>query len=140
MPRKWARRLELCINEIKPPNTTVGFEEMTKREAKRVGIALGITALILVPGFFFVTGVSLPMGEGINVTPAENIRHFTRFRIVPPEWVTPGTDGLYWSWMKAESIARLSIVVVAWFLAMIFVNPDKWNRRKSNNELESIVA
>ena len=113
---------------------------MTKREAKRIGFALGITALIFVPGFFFVTGVSLPLAEIVDMAPAENIRHFTRFRIVPPEWISSGPDGLYWSWMKAESITRLSIILTTWLLAMIFVNPYNQRKEKSNKISHGIVA
>ena len=110
---------------------------MTKREAKRVGIPLGITALILVPGFFFVSAGSLPMGEVAGMSEAEFIRHYTRFMIVPPEWVKPGPDGLRWSWMKAESIVRLVLVLGAWLVALVFTNPDNWVKGKSNQGLQA---
>jgi len=106
----------------------------------RVMVALGVTTLIFVPGYFFVTSVSLPLAEVTGMSEVENIRHFTTLRVVPPEWVTPGPDGLRWSWMKAECVSRLVLVLAIWLATLICVNPDKWKTRKSNNGIHDIVA
>jgi hypothetical protein len=111
---------------------------MTKTEAKRIGIALVITAMILIPGIFFVTGVSLPLAEIVGMSEAENIRHFTGFRVVPPEWVTPGSDGLYISWIKTEAAVRAALVITIWIVALVFINPYNQAIKKSNNFQEGI--
>jgi hypothetical protein len=116
----------------------VGFTEMTKTETRRIGIALALTAVIFVAGFFFIAAVSLPMVECVGLSDVENIKQFTRFRVVPPEWVTPGNDGLHCSWMKAESTTRLVLVLTVWLLALVFINPDKWMKRRSNNTSDGI--
>ena len=97
----------------------------------RLVVAFGITTMIFVAGFFFVTSVTVS-GECVGMSDVDIIKQQTTFRVVPPEWVKPGRgDGLFWTWMMAESVTRLVLVLIAWLLALIFINPDKWKQGKS---------
>jgi hypothetical protein len=47
---------------------------MTKNEAKRIGMALAITATIFIGGFLFVNDLKLPMSSIVGMSEAENMR------------------------------------------------------------------
>ena len=52
-------------------------------------------------------------------TDADLARHIWFFRFVQPEWVSTPPD--YMRWSEAETLARLSVVLLGWLVSIAFI-------------------
>ena len=54
-------------------------------------------------------------------TDADLVRHIWHYRLVQPEWVSSPPQYSYTRWMMAETLARLSVVLICWLVSITFI-------------------
>ena len=72
-------------------------------------------------------------------TDAELIRHVWHFRLVQPEWASTPPDYLHWS--QTETMARLSVVFLAWLTNVaLVVRYFRRHQAPPNKSLQATAA
>jgi hypothetical protein len=69
--------------------------------------------------FFAVATVQIGGIQSTGLSDAELIRARNRVRLVSPDWVSPKGD--LFEWLQAETRARMGVIALIWFGAIVIV-------------------
>jgi hypothetical protein len=62
---------------------------------------------------------------------ADVLNRFWHFRLVPPEWISYPPD--YYRWAQAETLARLTVIFIAWAAITLFIERRYFRSQKTHD-------
>ena len=105
-----------CENPCRAPRHRSAFRSATPRIITILIIVVTTVSAAVAVRFWALT----PLGFASYLThtgasDADDVRQYWPHRLIQPEWVSATPDRLM-NWHFAETLARLSVVAVLWFL------------------------
>jgi hypothetical protein len=100
-----------------------------------VGKIVFVTLFAMAVCFFAVVTIQIGGFGGIQpagLADAEFIRARNRVRLVSPDWVSP--EGDLFEWMQAEMRARVRVIGVIWFGAIVIMTVKHLGRKTLSSE------